>query len=213
MNTIRLFSILAELANLVKASASQSVLKTMEIVDARGETRQIIVAGLMGLSVMEWEVAVEKQLVLEVWSESQDGKKVGKIRFYIKGLEILGFEYDEMVELMHFVEKYTVGEDVLTLCLEIPPTPEMIRREFWDVLGGDLAGPLVAIPTPTYNKLYRAHLQDPVNHPDPFKTPLTPQEEADQLFPGFVESWETGKAQPAIPEYFTSWYMANKCGY
>lgn len=153
MNKIKLFTTLAELALLVKSSEPKSEFKKVQVIDLNGETKELAVTGLMG-SVMEWAVVIENQYLLQVRSESQDGKRVGKMRFYIKGLELLGFEYDVMVELMHLIEVYVPGKDDLTLCNELQPTGEMIRREFMDMLGGDPGYNVAGVPVAIYNKAY-----------------------------------------------------------
>lgn len=211
MSKIKLFTTLAELALLVKASESKSEFRKVQVVDLNGQPKELRVTGLMS-SVMEWDVIVENQYVLQIWSESQDGKRVGKMRFYIKGLELLGFEYDIMVELMHLIEVYVPGKDVLTLCNELQPTAEMIRREFWDMVGNDPAGCLKTVGQPVYNKLYMLHLEDPENNPDPVKMllGLEAQAAANKMIPDFID-WlrDPTKPIPTSPEYFTVSYMSD----
>lgn len=211
MNKIKLFTTLAELALLVKSSEPKSEFRKVQVIDLNGETKELAVTGLMG-SVMEWAVVIENQYLLQVRSESQDGKQTGKMSFYIKGLELLGFEYDVMVDLMHLVEVYVPGKDDLALCRELRPTAEMIRREFWDMVGNDPAGCFKTLAQPAYNKLYMLHLIDPKNSPDPAKLPvgMEVQDVANKILPNFIDWFlDRSKPAPTYPEYFAVTYMSD----
>lgn len=211
MSKIKLFTQLAELALLVKASEPKSEFRKVQIIDLNEQPKELRVTGLMNV-VMEWDVIVENQYVLQIWSEPEDGKRVGKMRFYIKGLELLGFEYDVMVELMHLIEVYVPGKDDLTLCNELQPTAEMIRREFWDMVGNDPAGCFKTLAQPAYNKLYMLHLIDPKNNPDPAKVPvgMEVQDVANKILPNFIDWFlDRSKPAPTYPEYFAVTYMSD----
>jgi hypothetical protein len=92
----------------------------------------------------------------------------------------------------------------------VSTTPEEFRHSWFQLHGVDLAGALVPLPTPTYNRLYMQHLADPTNCPDPAKTPVTPQEIFNKLVPGIIESLkDPSKSPPVVPDYFACWYMSD----